>query len=257
MFLFAHFVGPLLDSIEQAPVQIQCVQQTLHESWMKSMLPTIIQTSISLASIGAGVGIAVWSFRKNRQSEQKQWARNQKTEHQHWIRDQAKAEWSAVLSCLTTAEMKLPHVIHNVEWLTMSDGMLQDLRNILPVMRNAVFISDVLEQEKVIERLRGFVSEAAEKIKQIKDFTNNINKMAETSALTSGVPGIVPLPELVALNFERFKQIGEREAAYKTLYDGFHDQADKIRRTAIDDLGASRLVADQDKSSADPEPSVH
>lgn len=80
--MMAFFMG----QAQQAPVQIQCVQQAAPDSWVKWLLPTIVQTVISLASITAGVWIAVASFRANK-----------KAEHAQWVRDQKKAEWSALL----------------------------------------------------------------------------------------------------------------------------------------------------------------
>jgi hypothetical protein len=99
MLVCAHFVGPILDQIEQAPIVIQ-FPQVAPESWLKWLLPTIIQTVVSLASILAGVGIAVWSFRRNRQSEHEQWVRNQRAGHEEWIRDQKRAEWRELLDKL-------------------------------------------------------------------------------------------------------------------------------------------------------------
>jgi hypothetical protein len=90
-----------VDQLAQAPVQIQCVQQTAPESWLKWLLPTIVQTVVSLASITAGVLIAVLSFRKNRQSEHEQWERNQQAGHEQWVRDHKKAEWRELMKKVT------------------------------------------------------------------------------------------------------------------------------------------------------------
>jgi len=158
MILHADTIAALfVDQVAQSQPAAQCAQAA-PEPTLKWLMPTIVQTVVSLASITAGVMIAVWSFRKNRQSEHEQWARNQKAEHEQWIRDQAKSEWGAILTILTVADVKLPHVFGNVEWDTMKDGMLLDLRNVLPVMRNAIFISDALEEAKIIENFRDFVS---------------------------------------------------------------------------------------------------
>jgi hypothetical protein len=70
---------------QQAQCAIQCVQAA-PGTWLDRLLPTIIQTVISLASITAGVWIAVASFRANK-----------KAEHEQWVRDQKKAEWNALL----------------------------------------------------------------------------------------------------------------------------------------------------------------
>jgi hypothetical protein len=89
-------IAVLVDQAQQAKCVVQCVP-TEPESWVKWLLPTIVQTIVSLASITAGVLIAIWSFRKNRQSEHEQWERNQRAGHEQWVRDQKKAEWSALL----------------------------------------------------------------------------------------------------------------------------------------------------------------
>jgi hypothetical protein len=108
MILHAASIAALLaDQLAQAPVQIQCVQQSTPDSWLRWLLPTIVQTAISLVSIGVGVGIAVWSFRRNRQSENEQWVRNQKAGHDQWVRDQKKVEWREILVALNQCQNSL------------------------------------------------------------------------------------------------------------------------------------------------------
>ena len=86
IFHAASMVALFVDQLVHSPVQIQCVQQTSPESWVKWLLPTVVQTVVRLLSIFAGVGIAVRSFRANKKSE-----------HEQWIRDQKKEEWSALI----------------------------------------------------------------------------------------------------------------------------------------------------------------
>ena len=90
-----------VDQLAPAPVQIQCVQQSMPESWLKWLLPTIVQTVVSLLSIFAGVAIAVRSFQANR-----------KTEHEQWVRDQKKAEWKEIVEALNKCHPYLPQVYH-------------------------------------------------------------------------------------------------------------------------------------------------
>jgi hypothetical protein len=97
----ASIAAFFVDRLAQAPVQIQCVQQSTPESWVKWLLPTIVQTVISLLSIFAGVAIAVRSFQANR-----------KTEHEQWVRDQKKAEWKEIVEALNKCRMYLPQVYH-------------------------------------------------------------------------------------------------------------------------------------------------
>jgi len=88
---------------QQAQCVVQCTPNPT-DSWEK-WLPTFVQTIVSLASIGAGVGIAVWSFWKNRQSEHEQWGRNQRAGHEQWLRDQKKAEWRELLDAVIECEL--------------------------------------------------------------------------------------------------------------------------------------------------------
>jgi len=104
IFPLASTTAFLVDALAQAPVIVR-VPEATPEPWTKWLLPTIIQTIVSLASICAGVGIAVWSFRRNRQSEHEQWVRNQKAAHEQWIRDQRKAEWRELLDAIIACEL--------------------------------------------------------------------------------------------------------------------------------------------------------
>jgi hypothetical protein len=96
----ASIVAFFVDQLAQTPVQVQCVQQPAPESWLKWLLPTIVQTVISLASITTGVCIAVASFRANK-----------KTEHEQWIRDQKKLEWNELLKSVAEFGNIVPVVI--------------------------------------------------------------------------------------------------------------------------------------------------
>jgi hypothetical protein len=92
MILHAASMAALfVDQATQAPVVAQCAQAA-PEPWLKWLLPTIVQTVVSLLSIFAGVCIAVRSFRANKE-----------TEHEQWIRDQKKAEWSLLLRGVASA----------------------------------------------------------------------------------------------------------------------------------------------------------
>jgi hypothetical protein len=71
-----------VDQLAQAPVQIQCVQQSAPESWLKQWIPT----AVSLLSIGIGVWIARWSFRASSERDR-----------ERWVLDQKKTEWSLLL----------------------------------------------------------------------------------------------------------------------------------------------------------------
>jgi hypothetical protein len=106
----ASIAAFFVDQLAFEPVVVQCAP-TESESWVKWLLPTIVQTTISLVSIVVGVGIAVWSFRRNRQSEHEQWVRNQKVGHEQWTRDQKKAEWKELLKSVAEFGNIVPVVI--------------------------------------------------------------------------------------------------------------------------------------------------
>jgi hypothetical protein len=233
----ASIAAFFVDQLTQAPVQIQCVQQSTTESWLKWLLPTIVQTVIGLSSITAAVVISVRSFRRNREAEHEQWLRNQKAGHEQWVRDQKKAEWGTILSYLTVADVKLPHVFDNSKWPTMCDGMLQDLRNVLPAMRNTIFIADVLDNDKVIDSFKVFVNDAAEKIEKIKNANESFDNSTGTAKYLAGMTG----GEISAQDAEielqlKSKYFDDRKNTYHELFDRFHEQAAKIRKVALDSL---------------------
>jgi hypothetical protein len=148
----ASIAAFFVDQVAQAPVQIQCVQQAVPESWLKSLLPTIVQTVISLTSITAGVCIAVASFRANK-----------KTEHKKWIRDQKKAEWSQLLESVAN--------INRTVYLgkTMNREIEEGLKNELkPAIRElSVALANCIFLEKF--RLN------SEKGKKVTEFIKSAN----------------------------------------------------------------------------------
>jgi hypothetical protein len=131
------------DQIAQAPVVVQCVQAA-PEPMLKWLLPTIVQTVISLASISAGVLIAVWSFRKNRQTEHEQWVRNQKAEHEQWVRDQKITEWGALMRSLTDAYRYFSHYSEGGKIQRLLDNEKVILRILDEVSMPFVFIAETL-----------------------------------------------------------------------------------------------------------------
>jgi hypothetical protein len=199
----ASIAAFFVDQLAQVPVQVQCVQQAAPESWLKWLLPTIVQTVVSLASITAGVLIAVWSFRKNRQAQ-----------HEQWVRDQKKAEWSVVVSKLATVDNNIPFSFSGERWLSICDGMLDDLHCVLSSMRNTLFISEEIEKKDITANFTKFVSEAGEKIMRIKGQTGFINNPSQNVD-------------------ERLVNMENRKNTYREVYDGFHKQSDRIRSIAL------------------------
>jgi hypothetical protein len=119
------------DQATQAPVVAQC-PQAAPESWVKWLLPAIVQTVVSLISIAAGVGIAVWSFRRNRQ-----------TEHEQWVRDQKLGEWRELISAVASVEDLIPILID--EKLDL-DALKQAILRVVPYLRNRLFINKELQK---------------------------------------------------------------------------------------------------------------
>ena len=119
------------DQATRAPVVVQC-PQAAPESWVKWLLPTIVQTVVSLLSIAAGVGIAVWSFRRNRQ-----------TEHEQWVRDQKLGEWRELISAVASVEDQIPILIDAKLDL---DALKQAILRVVPYLRNRLFINKELQE---------------------------------------------------------------------------------------------------------------
>jgi hypothetical protein len=158
MFHLASMVAAFVDQAAQAPVQIQCVQQAAPESWVKWLLPTILQTVVSLASITAGVLIAIWSFRKNRQSEHEQWVRNQNAGHERWILDQKKIEWKELLKVVSDIEIVIPAVSKIQErYDSVSKCLPHQVARLLGIRASCVFLFDSLHREESVDAFQEFV----------------------------------------------------------------------------------------------------
>lgn len=132
----ATLLALFTDHATQAPVVVQC-PQAAPESWVKWLLPTIVQTVVSLLSIAAGVLIAVWSFRRNRQ-----------TEHEQWLRDQKLGEWRELISAVASVEDLIPILID--ERLDL-DALKQAILRVVPYLRNRLFINEDLREIRFAE----------------------------------------------------------------------------------------------------------
>jgi hypothetical protein len=128
----------------------------------------------------------------------------------------------------------LPHVFESSEWMTISKGMLQGLRNVLPTMRNVIFISNDLEKSNALAEFTNFVSQAAEKIEEINTLNGEINLLSQSSN-----------PPTAASNLDWLSRIEKRTVAYQKLYGGFHEQAGRIRKIAWQALASSRESIDE------------
>jgi hypothetical protein len=193
-------VADLIDTSMHNTI-VQCVESAHEPAWKYwltfsgSFLGPLLSAA---ASIYVAWRVFGWQAQKDRAT---------------WIRDQQRSEWSAILSSLTTVDMRLPQVFTNLDWSEMTEGLLVELRNVIPAMRNAVFIAEALETENLIESYSSFVSDAAERIKKIED-CNALMASAETE------------------NVVKIEALKWRPDAYRELFKGFHAEADKIRRVA-------------------------
>ncbi|MGA2205322.1 MAG: hypothetical protein ABSG10_01200 [Terracidiphilus sp.] len=166
IFHAASIVAFFVNSAATSPVQIQCAQQPAPESWVKWLLPALVQTIVSLASIGAGVAIAVWSFRKNRQSEHEQWVRTQRAAHEEWTRDQKRIEWKGILQVVSEIEIAIPAVSRIQErYDLISKNLPAMIAQLLGALGSCVFIRESIDREEsrgVLERFATTAAGAAE-----------------------------------------------------------------------------------------------
>jgi len=124
-------VAFFVDQLTYEPIVLQCAPAE-PGSWVKWLLPTTVQTVVSLASITAGVLIAVWSFKKNRQSE-----------HEQWVRDQQLEEWRELISVVASVEDLVPALIEPTK--IDPDALRQAILRVIPYLRNRLFIKQDLQ----------------------------------------------------------------------------------------------------------------
>jgi hypothetical protein len=217
-------IALFMDTVRQTPCALQCVQPAA-ESWLKWLLPTIVQTVISLLSIGAGVGIAVWSFRKNRRSEHEQWVRNQKAGHEQWILDQKRAEWRELLKKAAKIEHVIPAVVLEAyeRFHLIVEELVPATRRLLDARASCVFISEFLSNPQDIEEFTNFIGNAARAADSIKTWNEYLNDVA--SKPQNDVRS--------ALN--------KRKADYDGIRDEYLAFTDWLRSKAQQDLGITKL----------------
>jgi hypothetical protein len=162
VFHAAELIAVWIQAAQQNPV-VNCPASE-QESWVKWLLPTIVQTVISLAAIGSGVWIAHWSFVKNRDQEQKQWERNQKATHDQWLRDQKKNEWSNLLRCIADVQRILipsdetPE--HNAEQIARE--LHPAIREMWIAAESCVFTKEFLEKDENRKRFNLYLGKASQ-----------------------------------------------------------------------------------------------
>jgi hypothetical protein len=220
-----HSIGIVAVWIDvvQAPLVVQYAQ-AVPDPWWKWWLPLLISILAPLLSAAASIYIASKVFRSQSGKDRQQ-----------WVRDQEKGEWSAILVRLTAVDVRLPHVFNNPDWFTLTNGLLQEMRNALPAMRNAVFIAEHLERDNLIVEARTFVSNAAERIKLI----DQINLML------FNLPTEGPPERMAEVNIRRIMEANRRLASYQLLVSEFNSLAKRIRKAARSALLSTGEVEEQ------------
>jgi len=151
-------IALVVGAAQQTPIQIQCVQQTSTESWVKWLLPTIVQTVVSLVSITAGVSIALWSFREA-----------SKKEHRAWVMDQKTAEWKGLLARAAEMDNVIPPELGENQYETAAKQLLSTTHELQKARASSIFVADLSK-----ETIAGFAlflknaTEAAETITKCK-----------------------------------------------------------------------------------------
>jgi hypothetical protein len=183
---------------QQAQCAVQCVQAT-PDSWLKWLLPTIVQTVISLASITAGVWIAVASFRANKIAE-----------HKQWVRDQKKAEWRELLDRVSPVCIRL--TLDRPKGTMLNDKVTKELAYLVQCLDDRIFIErnivgEISEQVTAcIDTISRYTSvqvsciestpedQGKEILKSIRDITESVRNAAKKDLDTEGVdyPEIKP-----------------------------------------------------------------
>jgi hypothetical protein len=216
----AKLVPHIINQVSQAPTVIQCLQKTEPDSWLKWLLPTVIQTFVSLASIAAGVLIAVNSFRAN-----------SKKEHKQWILGQKKAEWRELLKALAKLKKKYLPIYEDPDTAL---AFIQEWENMQqkfdPISMPFIFIAQRLKNAGFFEDC-SFMDRTAQECA----------KLDLLLKLDSGAAG---------LNAE--KSIQELYTKIETEYNGL---VYETRLCAEEDLNVHTLIGTKKKTQATTPPS--
>jgi hypothetical protein len=158
MFHLASMIAAFVDQVAQAPIVLQCAHAA-PDPWTKWLLPTILQTAISLASIAAGVCIAFWSFRAN-----------SKEEHEHWVRDQRKAEWSLLLRSVASV-YQITDLVggwNRKDADRIVSELAPALKEVSIARANCVFIDKFRLNKEGARKIREFLREAGIRLQKIR-----------------------------------------------------------------------------------------
>jgi hypothetical protein len=143
----AAMMAFLVDSVQQAPIQIQCVQQSSPDSWLKQWIPT----AVSLLSIGIGVWIARWSFRASSERD-----------HKRWVLDQKKGEWSRLLE----SAANINRIVYLGKTMTreIEEGLKNELkpaiRALSVALANCIFLEEFRPNSEKGKKITDFIKSA-------------------------------------------------------------------------------------------------
>ncbi len=155
--LSVRCVAAVSSLIAQSSAQAQGIQTAARENWVRWLLPTVVQTVVSLASIMAGVWIALWSF-----------GATSKRDRERWLLDQKKAEWRELLASLyRIGEQYLPPHRKGELTDTIIDRVHAAHRALDGITMQYVFISDPLSGVRAqIGELTKQLGEGADLLRQ-------------------------------------------------------------------------------------------
>ena len=198
----------LIDQVQSSPIVVQLVQKSEPESWHKWLLPTIIQTVVSLGSIASGVCIAWWSFN-----------RSARTEHEQWVRDQRKAEWRELLTGLCrVGKDYLPQFKDEVTVKRFIDRAQFMEDETLEIFLQLVFIAQGIADEYLDVRKDQFL----------------LNVKNQTASMEFSIES----------KHQRFEAVNN----YQSLRQDFHDLIGAVRRAAERDAGVNTHAQQETRS---------
>lgn len=218
----ASYVASLVNQAAQTPLVVQC-PQVPPDPWWKWLLPTIVQTVVSLLSIGAGVAIAVWSFR-----------RNIRTEHEQWLRDQKRNEWRELLR--STAEIQ-----RVLRMQTMKVG--ERAREIAEKLKHAAHELSITGTSCIF--LHAFFSDAEKGTR----FYSFLKEADETSGLLEGLIEHYDSPDFEMTQEEKSRAAAQIMEKSDQIMNRYLDFCEWLRKEAAISLGAA-AGSEQSKASS-------
>jgi hypothetical protein len=234
IFHLASMAAVFVDQLAQAPVQIQCVQQSTPESWLKWLLPTG-QTIIPVAG---GVLVAWMAFRWNKNKE-----------HEQWVRDHKKSEWQELLMLASAIECFMPSVAIGGEIISAvhDPTFNQHLRDMTRAALKCLFVSKSKIQK--IYQMLDDIQISNERAKaHIEDFRSDANL-----AYRLGKP--MPLQAAKRVQFElgslwrEVRRLASEDLElepYKSWLESLTDWLKKPHRQEVEDKPSQDAPTDAD-----------